>query len=40
MIGFTLPLYALLAVELVLAANLLMPLPASRPGGPVAKSES
>lgn len=31
MIGFTLPLYVLLGVELVIAANLLMPLPASRP---------
>ena len=29
--GFTLPLYVLLGIELVLAANLLLPLPISRP---------
>lgn len=32
MIGFTLPLYALLGVELLLATGLMLPLPASRPG--------
>jgi hypothetical protein len=31
MIGFTLPLYVLLGLELLVAANLLLPLPASRP---------
>lgn len=31
MIGFTLPLYVLLGLELILAADLLLPLPLSRP---------
>ncbi|BDA43994.1 hypothetical protein COCOBI_05-1780 [Coccomyxa sp. Obi] len=38
MIGFTLPLYALLGVELVVATGLMLPLPASRPAVAIVKA--